>query len=232
MSWFKLDDKFHDHPKVEAAGNAAIGLYCRLGTYCADKLTDGFIPTATARRYGTAREIKALTFCPIPDTRPLLLIVEGGYVMPDYLEYNPTREKVLAEREAAKLRMQGVRANKQSRSAERSGERAGGSSRSPVTRHPSGVTNSTQSSSQNTPWADDDRVQQAAKWYGAHQAFLKANDAPKRYAAVAAANAIAEATEELAEYLAEFPDATAEDIAMGVFRLTETDLWRVKKGAA
>lgn len=106
MTWFKLDDQFHSQPKVIAAGNAAIGLYCRLGTFCADKLTDGFVPDAVARSMGSSKELKALTHCPIPDTRALLTVVEGGFMLRDYLEYNPTREKVLAERAAAKARMQ------------------------------------------------------------------------------------------------------------------------------
>lgn len=106
MSWFKLDDQFHSQPKVIAAGNAAIGLYCRLGTYCADKLTDGFVPTSVARSFmGTSKELRALTTCPIPDTRPLLDEVPGGYLMRDYLDYNPSRAAVLAERDKAKDRM-------------------------------------------------------------------------------------------------------------------------------
>ena len=81
MSGFKLDDQFHSQPKVIAAGNAAIGLYCRLGTYCADKLTDGFVADAVARSMGTVKELKALTTCPIPDTRALLDVVPGGYLI-------------------------------------------------------------------------------------------------------------------------------------------------------
>jgi hypothetical protein len=109
VTWFKLDDQFHSQPKVIAAGNAAIGLYCRLGTYCADKLTDGFIPTSVAKSMGTRRELSALTTCPIPDTRPLLLAVPGGYLLRDYLEFNPSREMVLAERAKAKERMDRLR---------------------------------------------------------------------------------------------------------------------------
>lgn len=109
MTWFKLDDQFHSHPKVITAGNAAIGLYCRLGTYCADKLTDGFIAKPIAMSMGSKAELRALTVCPIPDTRPLLAVVDGGYHMVDYLQYNPTREQVLAERGKAKARMDKLR---------------------------------------------------------------------------------------------------------------------------
>ena len=44
MAWFKVDDNLDFHPKVVAAGNAAMGLWVRAGAYCASHLTDGFIP--------------------------------------------------------------------------------------------------------------------------------------------------------------------------------------------
>jgi hypothetical protein len=42
--WFKVDDRFHHHPKAIAAGPAAIGLWTLAGSWSADHLTDGFIP--------------------------------------------------------------------------------------------------------------------------------------------------------------------------------------------
>ena len=117
MTWFKLDDQFHSHPKVIVAGNAAVGLYCRLGTYCADKLTDGFVAKAIATSMGTKAELSKLTCCPIPDTRPLLTIVADGYLMADYLQYNPTREQVLEERRKAKERMDKLRGRSPERTA-------------------------------------------------------------------------------------------------------------------
>jgi hypothetical protein len=45
MPWFRLEDSFHNHPKVHQAGNAAIGLWVRCGTYSAQYLTDGHVPT-------------------------------------------------------------------------------------------------------------------------------------------------------------------------------------------
>jgi hypothetical protein len=88
MSWFKLDDKFHSHSKVVAAGNAAVGLFVRCGAWTADQQRDGFIPEAIAALYGTKREIAALV-----DVR-LWAKVDGGYYMPDYLEYNFSAEEV------------------------------------------------------------------------------------------------------------------------------------------
>ena len=92
MSWFRLDDSFHSHPKVIAAGNAAVGLFTRCGTWCADHLTDGHIPKHIASFYGTSREISTLVSVCLWKTE------EGGYVMDDYLDYNPSRDEIETER--------------------------------------------------------------------------------------------------------------------------------------
>ena len=103
MSWFRLDDSFHSHPKVIAAGNAAVGLFTRCGTWCADHLTDGHIPKHIAAFYGTSREISTLV------TVGLWKTEEGGYVMDDYLNYNPSAESVRRERVLAADRQRRAR---------------------------------------------------------------------------------------------------------------------------
>ena len=68
MVWFKVDDRFHHHPKAIAAGPAAIGLWTIAGSWSVDNLTDGFIPNHV---------LASLT----PDTHRGRLanrIVEGG----------------------------------------------------------------------------------------------------------------------------------------------------------
>ena len=103
MSWVKLDDQFTDHPKVIAAGPMAGWLYVCGLTYCSRYLTDGFIPTAQVRRLadlkGTDRLASALVDAGLWDR------CDGGYMVHDYLEYNPNAEKVRAERSAAQDRM-------------------------------------------------------------------------------------------------------------------------------
>lgn len=97
MPWLSIDDRFHANPKILSAGNAAVGLYIRCASYCADQLTDGFIPEHVARLYGTKREIGAL-LASHPPYGPLWVTTEGGYSIPDYLDYNPTRDEVTADR--------------------------------------------------------------------------------------------------------------------------------------
>lgn len=106
MPWFVVDDSAHSHPKLMRAGNAAVGLWMRCGSYAAQHLTDGIIPGAVVTMYGTAPQAAKLVKvglwharghdcagCPQP--------AEGDYVMHDYLTYNPTRKQVSERRERA-----------------------------------------------------------------------------------------------------------------------------------
>jgi hypothetical protein len=52
MTWFRVDDGLHSHPKVLELPLDALGLWVLAGSYCADHLTDGFISAAMVRRLG------------------------------------------------------------------------------------------------------------------------------------------------------------------------------------
>jgi len=95
MPWFNVDDGFHCHPKVLAAGNAAMGLWTRCGSYCARYATNGFVPAAIAKAYGSKPELARLVQV------GWLLAEEGGYRMHDYLDYNRTSDQIAADREKA-----------------------------------------------------------------------------------------------------------------------------------
>ncbi|MGW2721366.1 mucin-2 [Streptomyces sp. NPDC001492] len=103
MPWFKVDDTAHAHPKMRRAGKSAIGLWVMCGSYAAAYLTDGVVPAETAAE-GTQTQIAKLlkaglwhehghgcSRCAQP--------MPGDFVMHDYLRYNPSRARVLAERE-------------------------------------------------------------------------------------------------------------------------------------
>src|SRR5688500_2903996 len=60
MPWFNVDDGAHSHPKVMSAGNAAFGLFTRLGSYCSAYATEGRVPAAIVRAYGTKTECERL----------------------------------------------------------------------------------------------------------------------------------------------------------------------------
>jgi hypothetical protein len=98
MPWVKLDDQFADHPKIAAAGPLASWLHVCGLCYCARFLTDGFIPNGQIRKLAdldnTVELADKLVEVGIWEK------VEGGYQIHDYLEYNPSREQVLATRQA------------------------------------------------------------------------------------------------------------------------------------
>lgn len=112
MAWFKVDDGMHSHPKTLDAGNEAIGLWARCGSYCSHYLTEGFVKRDVALLYGDMALVDTLVKVGLFEP------VEGGWLMHDFLDYNPTKEKVLAEREAAAKRQRDARERaKQAREA-------------------------------------------------------------------------------------------------------------------
>lgn len=44
MPHFRVDDALHSHPKAQKAGDEALGMWSRAGSYCMAYLTDGFVP--------------------------------------------------------------------------------------------------------------------------------------------------------------------------------------------
>jgi hypothetical protein len=90
--WFKLDDRFYDHPKVLDAGNAAVGLWARCASWSAGYESDGVIPSNVARTFGTRREIDALT------SSRLWVPIGDAYVIRDYLSYNIGRAELVERR--------------------------------------------------------------------------------------------------------------------------------------
>jgi hypothetical protein len=105
--WFKVDDAFWAHPKVMEAGNAAIGLWLRCGSYAAQHLTDGFIPAAIAKHLGSAGLARRLVTAGLwePVDNPC------GYLMHDWADYQPTRATALTRRESNAERQRTWRAN-------------------------------------------------------------------------------------------------------------------------
>jgi hypothetical protein len=119
VPWFRLDDSFHSHPKVIAAGNEAIGLYVRCGTYAAEHLTDGFISEDIAVLYGACDTgSRRNPGTGKPETLGETLVrtklwrrAAKGWRMPDYLDYNPSAFQVKQERKQAAERQRRHRGN-------------------------------------------------------------------------------------------------------------------------
>jgi hypothetical protein len=95
VAWVKLDDSFWSHPKVMAAGNEIAGAYVRMLCYSASHLTDGRVPEEAARVIAKQRTLDLLQEFSFIEANGT------GFVIPDYLDFNPSREKVLEERRKA-----------------------------------------------------------------------------------------------------------------------------------
>lgn len=92
MPWFMVDDQLAMNKKVAAAGNAAMGLWVRAGSWSQKELTGGFIPTNIARTLGTSAQAKSLV------TVGLWVKVEGGYLFHDWDKHQMSVEEIRERR--------------------------------------------------------------------------------------------------------------------------------------
>jgi hypothetical protein len=97
VTWVKLDDSFFCHPKVVSVGAEASGLYVWGLTYSAHNLTDGHVPAAWVRQAvgGRAKKLSGLLV-----EHGLWSENGAGWLIHDYDKYNPSRERILAKRQA------------------------------------------------------------------------------------------------------------------------------------
>ncbi|KQY58345.1 hypothetical protein ASD11_01370 [Aeromicrobium sp. Root495] len=111
--WFKVDDKLHDHPKVqrllegpdETDALAAMGLWALAGSWSGDQLSDGLVSAFVLRRWHSRwRELAALL---VGVGLWSVVDVEGRehHAFHDWTDYNDLREKILADREAERMRI-------------------------------------------------------------------------------------------------------------------------------
>ena len=131
MAWVKIDDHFDEHPKIAQAGPLAVAVWLAGLAYCNRNLTDGFIPWSKAQGLvswqflgaesddprGRKRYTVALTCGHVGEDVETPFVVDclldaglweevdGGYLVHDYLDYQPSKEQVLAERHATKDRV-------------------------------------------------------------------------------------------------------------------------------
>lgn len=103
MTWARLDDNFPQHPKVVTAGAICELIQVRAICYSCRYLTDGFIPTGALSALATGLE--QILNAPI-DVLPEHMVLSGlwkarrdGWIIHDFLKYNPSRAQVHKERE-------------------------------------------------------------------------------------------------------------------------------------
>lgn len=121
-----LDDGFDTWPEVVRAGTAAVGLYCRCGSWIARNLTDGVVPSEVARMYGSTEWIGRLVDV------GLWTVEESGYRDVKYFPMNPTAERVRKRRADAAERQRRLRQSRNGKQTRESRVTNGGSHSSPA----------------------------------------------------------------------------------------------------
>ncbi|MET0416031.1 MAG: hypothetical protein ABW022_08425 [Actinoplanes sp.] len=96
MTWFRVDDGLHSHRKAVRAGVPAMGLWVLAGSWCADHLTDGFIPDYMAARIDRESESNAARLV----EAGLWMVAEKGgdkgWQFHEWTDQQPTREEAMA----------------------------------------------------------------------------------------------------------------------------------------
>ena len=111
MSWFKVDDKFHAHPKVKRIPKrlrrAAVGLWTLTGAWSADYETDGEVPEYMLDEFDAEpEEVDALVAAGLWER------VEDGIRFRSWEEFQPTRAEQDAKRAATAERVRKYRQGK------------------------------------------------------------------------------------------------------------------------
>lgn len=104
-----IDEGSHSWPEIDEVGTAAAGLYWRCGSYIADRQTDGFIPSARARMYGTPEWIGRLVEV------GLWTVEEGGFRDTRYFPLNATKAEIDERKKKAAARQQRFRGRQKTR---------------------------------------------------------------------------------------------------------------------
>jgi hypothetical protein len=113
IPWFKVDDTLAFHMKTVKAGNAAMGLWVRAGSWSMQTLSDGYIPDEIAAQLGTAPQAKRLVEVGLWDR------LTQGYGFHEWEQRQPTKVQVHADRADSAERQ---RASRERRKKEREAE--------------------------------------------------------------------------------------------------------------
>lgn len=95
MSWLRIDDGFTEHRKIVPLSDAAFRLHVEALCYASRQQTDGFIADVILLRWHTDDDTRSLGKIVDEELvrRGLWEPVDGGWMVHDFLEYNPSRDE-------------------------------------------------------------------------------------------------------------------------------------------
>lgn len=102
MTWARFDDRYDDHPKIKKAWRKdpyAVGLHVMAITHCARHETDGLVDLAWIEEKIPQAKARSRTIDVLVDAGLFDALDGETFQVHDFLEYNPSREKVAQERE-------------------------------------------------------------------------------------------------------------------------------------
>jgi len=114
MVWAKFDDQTLNHPKFHGLSDSTKLLWFRSILYCTRYLTDGALDQRALSFLGAKEnQVRSLVQAGLFDKSD-----EGQIAVHDFLDYQPSREQVLREREQVKQRVANFRSRKEEKRAE------------------------------------------------------------------------------------------------------------------
>jgi 5-methylcytosine-specific restriction endonuclease McrA len=129
--WARLDGGFCTNIKVRSAGPLAVALWASSLSYCAQQLTDGFVPASEIAWLANIGSGLSDGTTPGALAEKLVEVglfdrLAGGFKVHDYLKHNPSARQLKAEREANRLRQAFYRDERlKAEIRERDGDRCG-----------------------------------------------------------------------------------------------------------
>lgn len=149
MGWSRFDDEYDSNPKMVTVGLAAQGLHARAVCYSRRHLTDGRVPSAwvvgqlASDPVLTAKQQRAVVGLLVEHNA--FGAVDSGYLVHDFLDFQPSREHVESQRKEDRLRKDsGGNPNGKPPGSKRTprGRAAQSQSQSPTTEEPNGSSSS------------------------------------------------------------------------------------------
>lgn len=176
MPWTRLDDGFHQHPKILALSDAAHRLFVDTLNWAVANLTDGHVPTYlpnvclphgnTKTRRGAAGELVAAG---------LWTLNGDGWLIHDFDVYQETKEEVQARREKWSNRKRSTRDSTVDSTVDTMQETNVESRRDPVrTRVPSPIPKEAKAST------GDDETNRSGVWTALEDLFGEAAETERR----------------------------------------------------